>query len=125
MIKFTNEIALITAVSDLRMFLDNVKGFTALFCRINSRSVAEKSPSGPINIQKDLTFLRSSTFKFSFEYWALKGADGIIKKSVHIENKEDLYLLKQKGDVIEKLSYNGCPRHSQPSNEEDDDEFKL
>ena len=67
MIKFTNEIALITAVSDLRMFLDNVKGFTALFCRINSRSAAEKSPSGPINIQKDLNFLKSSVFKFSFE----------------------------------------------------------
>ena len=67
MIKFTNEIALITAVSDLRMFLDNVKGFTALFCRINSRSAGEKSPSGPINIQKDFTFLKSSVFKFSFE----------------------------------------------------------
>ena len=68
MIKFTNEIALITAVSDLRMFLDNVKGFTALFWRINSRSAGEKSPSGPINMQKDLTFFRSWVFKFSFEF---------------------------------------------------------
>jgi hypothetical protein len=67
LIKFTSEIALIAAVSDLRMFLDKVKGFTALFCKINSRSTGEKSPSGPIKIQKDLTFLRSSIFKFSFE----------------------------------------------------------
>ena len=67
MIKFTNEIALITAVSDLRMFLDNVKGFTALFWSINSRSAEEKSPSGPISIQQVLMFLRSSAFKFSFE----------------------------------------------------------
>ena len=68
MIKFTNEIALITAVSDLRMFLDNVKGFTALFCRINSRSVAEKSPSGPIKIHKDLQLLRSPAFKLYLEF---------------------------------------------------------
>ena len=48
MIKFTNEIALITAVSDLRMFFDIVKGLTAEFLRMISRSDGEKSPSGPI-----------------------------------------------------------------------------
>ena len=67
MIKLTNEIALITAVSDLRMFLDNVKGFTSLFPSIVSRSEGEKSPSGPIRIQKDLLSFKSSLFKFSFE----------------------------------------------------------
>ena len=49
--------ALITAVSDLRMFLDNLKGFTDPFPRIDSRSAGEKSPSGPIKIL---------TFKFGF-----------------------------------------------------------
>ena len=67
MIKFTNEIALITAVSDLRMFLDNVKGLTAEFSSINSRSLGEKSPSGPIKIHKGLISFKSSVFKLSFD----------------------------------------------------------
>ena len=36
---------IITAVSDLRILLDNVNGFTAVFWRIDSRSAGEKSPS--------------------------------------------------------------------------------
>ena len=65
MIKFTREIALITAVSDLRMFFDNVKGLTAGFLRIDSRSAGEKSPSGPIKIHKDLLSFKSSAFRIS------------------------------------------------------------
>ena len=68
MIKSTNEIALITAVSDLKIFLDSEKGFTVLFPRIKSRSVGEKSPSGPIKIHKDLLFIKSSVFKLALEF---------------------------------------------------------
>ena len=67
MIKFTREIALITAVSDLRMFFDNVKGLTAGFLRIDSRSAGEKSPSGPIKIHKDLLSFKSSAFRMYLE----------------------------------------------------------
>ena len=95
MIKFTNEIALITAVSDLRMFLDNVKGFTALFWSINSRSAEEKSPSGPISIQQALMFLRSSAFNFSFE---LTSANKIFEFSSKIENFDEI--LKQADGMV-------------------------
>ena len=67
MIKLTKEIALITAVSDLKMFLDNIKGFVPGFPRIISRSETVKSPSGPIKIVKDFEFLNFSILKLSFE----------------------------------------------------------
>ena len=67
MIKFTNEIALITAVSDLRMFLDIVNGTTLEFARISSRSGSEKSPSGPIRIDKVLASLSTSVLRFYLE----------------------------------------------------------
>ena len=46
----------------------DLKGFTALFLSIDSRSTGEKSPSGPINIHIDLEFFKSSIFKISFEF---------------------------------------------------------
>ena len=67
MIKFTNEIALITAVSDLRMFLDIVNGTTLGFPWISSISEGEKSPSGPISTDKDFASLKTSFFKLSLE----------------------------------------------------------
>ena len=50
MIKFINEIALITAVSDLSIFLDIEKEVVLALAKIDFRSLGEKSPSGPINI---------------------------------------------------------------------------
>ena len=67
LIKFTNEIALITAVSDLKMFFESVKGVMLEVWRINSLSEGEKSPSGPISTEKDLTSLEVSFFKLSLE----------------------------------------------------------
>ena len=64
------------------------------------------------------------SFKFAFDYWALKDADGVIKKSVHIDNKEELISLKQEGDILEKLSYKGCPVHNQPPSHEVEDEIQ-
>ena len=61
--KFTNEIAVITAVSDLKIFFDIVKDFTSGTFKIDSRSAGEKSPSGPINTLKASPFLMSSSFK--------------------------------------------------------------
>ena len=68
MIKFTNEIALITAVSDLRMFLDIVKGTALEFESISSRSEGEKSPSGPIRTDNVLVSLRTSDLRLSLEF---------------------------------------------------------
>ena len=61
--KFTNEIAVITAVSDLKIFFDIVKDFTSGTVKIDSRSAGEKSPSGPIKILKASSFLILSFFK--------------------------------------------------------------
>ena len=59
--------ALITAVSVLKMFLDIVKGTTCEFPSISSRSEGEKSPSGPIRIDSDLDSLRTSALSLSLE----------------------------------------------------------
>ena len=66
--KFTREMALITAVSDLRMFLEIVKGITPGIPIIDSLSLGEKSPSGPIKTIKDLLFLKLPTFKLFLEF---------------------------------------------------------
>ena len=63
MIKLTNEIALITAVSDLKMFLDIVNGFVFEVPSMSSLSEIEKSPSGPIRIEKDFAPFKKSFFR--------------------------------------------------------------
>jgi hypothetical protein len=68
LIKLTNEIALITAVSDLRMFLDIVNDVTFEFPRIESLSDGEKSPSGPIKTEIGLPCFNVSAFKFFVEF---------------------------------------------------------
>ena len=55
--------AVITAVSDLKIFLDIVKDFTSGTVKIDSRSAGEKSPSGPIKTLKASPFLILSFFK--------------------------------------------------------------
>ena len=50
--KFTREIAVNAAVSDLKMFLDIVKGFVEGFASMDSRSEGVKSPSGPTKMHK-------------------------------------------------------------------------
>jgi hypothetical protein len=77
--------------------------------------------SYPGQLKKDGTLMWHCPFKFAFEYWALKDENGVTKRSAHLDSKQDLYELKEDGDTIEKLSYDGCPRHSQISVEEDDD----
>ena len=79
----------------------------------------------PGQLKKDGTLMWHCSFKFGFDYWALKDADGLIKKSAHIDDKEELISLKQEGDTLEKLSYKGCPVHNQPSSHEVEDEFSL
>ena len=59
--------ALITAVSDLKMFLDIVNGITFELARINSLSKGEKSPSGPISTDSNLASLRTSAVRLSLE----------------------------------------------------------
>ena len=59
--------ALITAVSDLSIFLDIVKDTTLEFTRISSRSEGEKSPSGPIRTDNVLASLRTSDLRLSLE----------------------------------------------------------
>ena len=59
MIKFINEIALITAVSVLKMFFDNEKEVVRGLAKIISLSVGEKSPSGPISKVKSFLLLMS------------------------------------------------------------------
>ena len=72
MIKLTNEIALITAVSDLSIFFDSVKGTTFENLSTNSLSAGVKSPSGPINIVFTFSALKLSCFKWFLELTSAK-----------------------------------------------------
>ena len=66
--KFTREMAVNAAVSDLKMFLDIVKGFVEGFASMDSRSEGVKSPSGPTKMHKDLLFDKSLFSKLFFEF---------------------------------------------------------
>ena len=78
----------------------------------------------PGQLKKDGSVMWHCSFKFEFEYWALKDSYGNIKKTVHIKDKEELYALKEKGDTVKKLTYDGCPRHRQEDSRIKD-EFDL
>ena len=58
--KLTKEIALITAVSVLKIFRDKEKEVKLGKVKINSRSLGEKSPSGPINMKQGIKVQRIS-----------------------------------------------------------------
>lgn len=46
-------------------------------------------------------------FRKPREYWALKDADGNLKKTAFLENKHELQV--EDGDEIVKMKYDGCP----------------
>ena len=46
-------------------------------------------------------------FRKPREYWALKDADGNVKKTAFPENKHELKL--EDGDEIVNMNYEGCP----------------
>ena len=78
----------------------------------------------PDQLKKDGTPMWHCAFKFSFEYYALKDASGVIKKTAFEDDRDLLLPYKEDGDVIEKLYYKGCPRH-QPAITPTGDEFDL
>jgi len=80
--------------------------------------------TAPNQLKKDGTPMWHCSFKFPYDYYALKNSSGVIKKTA-FENDRDLLLPHQEeGDVIEKLKYEGCPRH-QPASSSEGDEFDL
>jgi len=78
----------------------------------------------PGQLKKDGSVMWHCPFKFSFDYWSLFDPEGVLKKTVHIDNKEELESIKESGDEIIKGTYDGCPRHEQYSTREED-EFDL
>lgn len=80
----------------------------------------------PGELKKDGNPKWHCAFKFSFEYWLLKDKDGNPKASAYLDNKDSLLEKMQDSDSIEKMKYNGCPRHDQGYNHEEiEDEFTL
>ena len=86
------------AVSALNLVLPSVTNLKPLICA-SFNSFLEKSPSGPINMQKDFTFLRSSIFKLSLE---LTSANKIFEFSSKV-NKKSLALTRSQ--QIEIINY--------------------
>ena len=72
-------------------------------------------------LKKDGNPMWHCPFKFDFEYYALVNQDGEVVKTAF--DKKDLKKLpKHKGhEKIEKMHYEGCPRHRTFQNEAEDD----
>lgn len=80
----------------------------------------------PGELKKDGSIKWHCPFKFSFEYWVIKDEEGNPKASAYLEDKDSLLEKMKDGYTIEKQKYNGCPRHHQNYNrEEEEDEFTL
>ncbi len=80
----------------------------------------------PGELKKDGNKKWHCAFKFSFEYWVLKDQDGNPKASAYLDDKDSLLEKMKDGYTIEKMKYNGCPRHDQSYNHEEiEDEFTL
>lgn len=78
----------------------------------------------PGELKKDGLPKWHCSFKFGFKYWVLKGSDGAIKSSAHYDDKDTLIEKQAKKDIIEMMTYEGCPRHNQFYGQEED-EFTL
>ena len=78
----------------------------------------------PGHLKKDGSVMWHCTFKFPFNYYALKDSDGKIKKTVFEDERDSLLSLQKEGDFIEELKYEGCPRH-QPDAIPSSDPFDL
>ena len=65
----------------------------------------------PGQLKKDGSVMWHCSMKFPFNYYALKSPEGAIKKTVFEEDQDLLLSLKEEGDTIELLHYEGCPRH--------------
>mgnify|MGYP003131615808 CR=1 FL=1 len=83
----------------------------------------------PGQLKKDGTPMWHCSFKFPFSYYVLKDSSGKRKNfpngrpmTVLEDDLDSLKMLQEEGDVIERLEYEGCPRHHLI---EDDDEFSL
>lgn len=48
-------------------------------------------------------------FRKPFEYYALCGSDGNLKKTAFLIDKASLLAIKEEGDTIEQRAYSGCP----------------
>ena len=84
------------------------------FCQVSRR------------IKEDGSIKWHCSFKFGFEYWVLKDQEGNPKASAYLDDKDSLLEKMQDGYTIEKMKYNGCPRHDQNYNHEEiEDEFTL
>jgi len=77
----------------------------------------------PGQLKKDGTPMWYCPFKFGFKYYALTDASGKLKKTAFLDDRDSLLEFKEDGDIIEKLDYEGCPRHIPASSTHDDFSF--
>jgi len=76
--------------------------------------------TAPGQLKKDGTPMWHCPFKFQFSYYALKDASGKLKKTAFVKERDSLLEFKEDGDIIEKLDYDGCPRHTPSTSGHDD-----
>ena len=79
----------------------------------------------PGQLKKDGSPMWHCTYKFPFNYYALKSPDGTIKKTVFEDERDLLLPLQEEGDIIEEMYYEGCPRHRVPISPSSEDPFTL
>ena len=79
----------------------------------------------PGQLKKDGSIMWHCGMKFPFDYYALKTPTGRIKKTVFSDEKDLLLPLKEEGDIVEKMHYEGCPRHKPSISGETEDPFDL
>ena len=68
----------------------------------------------PGHLKKDGSLMWHCNYKFPFDYWILKDADGKIIQSVKDGEEYKLVANESEGEVVQKLHYEGCPKFNAP-----------
>lgn len=115
-------------LTEIQKYLDNFNYDTACSNFAADQPFPDdKSFSGPLScgfakkpgqLKKDGSPMWHCNYKFPFEYWVVKNASGEVIQSVKSSEKDILKADANKGEYIEKLFYEGCPKFS-PSVDDD------
>ena len=116
-------------LTEIQSYLDNFNYDTACSNFAADQPFPDdKSFSGPLScgfakqpgqLKKDGTPMWHCNYKFAFDYWVVKSADGKIISSCKEDDKDTLIANKSKGEYIEKMHYEGCPKYVNPKDDFD------
>jgi hypothetical protein len=110
-------------LAGFELFLGNVQKRVQMFNEFSAKSAfaADQQPhddgfngkllcgfaKSPTELKKDGTKKWHCAYRFSFDYWVVKKDNKILYS---VLEEKDLKPLSR-GEIVEKLHYNGCPRH--------------